>query len=374
MKIVTKIGQPRGKGVMFRFANAPEWVPVKDVRADRLSFQRFSKKTRQHPLFVKAISSLQRPLRHEAFVGAMVKVKTYNELACVTTIYKDGDYEVAWKSYPNQLYSVARKNVRLASKKELKVQSAQRKRKRIFVDIEEEREYEEEVQVQVQVQVQEEPKAQQEPVQVQDQVQVQVQEEQELHSYKKQATPEKIAQNTAFAVLLPVKPTVMILDHTEAFTTKALLKHGVSERKIYIAQPNIEVAAKIHIAHPKLKIFNGFAGDFIFNTKKQFNGVFLDYCGMPGGLGKKNSPMDDICNMFRYNKLKGDNVVFAVTVCARSAVKHSKKYESFDSLISFVQDQAEKHAYSITKPYRNIYTEQGHQTMCHYRCVLNKTH
>jgi hypothetical protein len=200
-------------------------------------------------------------------------------------------------------------------------------------------------------------------------------------TYKKDLTPtvSKTEQNTAFLDYLrtlgiPMKKlSVLVLDTSMLRTTRMLLTAGLMPSHIYIPQPDKVEAARMLEQYPTLRVFPGLkAGDLIWKMAGggvRFHGALMDYCGMAGKTGTKNMPMDDVVNLFRY-KLLQDQAVLTQTVCARSCVQVTEKYEGFKSLVKTVHNCARRSTQRVYKAKELIYTDPGSQTMCHYRCIV----
>jgi hypothetical protein len=201
--------------------------------------------------------------------------------------------------------------------------------------------------------------------------------------YKKDLTPtvSKTEQNTAFVVYLrslglPMKTiSVFVLDTSMLRTTRVLLAAGLLPSHIYIPQPDPAEASRMLEQYPTLRVFAGLkAGDLIWKMADRgvrFQGALMDYCGMAGSVGSKNSPVDDMVNLLRYNLL-ADQAVLTQTVCARSCVKVSQKYEGFKTLVKTVRNSAGRDGRRVSKTKQLIYTDPGSQTMCHFRCILSR--
>ena len=202
-------------------------------------------------------------------------------------------------------------------------------------------------------------------------------------AYKKDRTPivSKTEQNTAFlshlrSLGLPMKNLhVLVLDTSMLRTTHMLLEAGLMPSHIYIPQPDGVEAARMLEQHPTLRVFAGFkAGDLIWHMADRgvrFHGTLMDYCGAAGRIGRKNMPVDDMANLFRYNLL-ADQAVMTQTVCARSCVKVTQKFESFKYLVKNIRNCSRIHGRRVHSAEELIYTDPGSQTMCHFRCILSK--
>ena len=79
-----------------------------------------------------------------------------------------------------------------------------------------------------------------------------------------------------------------------------------------------------------------------------------------------------MANLFRYDLLS-DNAVLTQTVCARSHVQTFQKYAGFKSLLKNLRRYARLDGRRLYKAQKLIYTDPGSQTMCHFRCTLQKT-
>lgn len=199
--------------------------------------------------------------------------------------------------------------------------------------------------------------------------------------YKKDRTPvaSKSEQNTAFLVYIcslgiPMKKlSVLVLDTSMLRTTRMLLAAGLMPSHIYIPQPDEAEATRMLEQYPTLRVFAGLkAGDLIWKLADRgikFHGALMDYCGMPGKIGRKNAPVDDMVNLFRYNLLQ-DHAVLTQTVCARSCVQTSRKYDGFKSLVKSIRNHTRLDGRRLYKAKELIYTDPGSQTMCHFRCML----
>jgi hypothetical protein len=189
----------------------------------------------------------------------------------------------------------------------------------------------------------------------------------------------KSRQNTAFVQYLgtlgrPMRElVVLVLDTRACHTINALLLAGLLPSRIYIPQPDVEEAHHIQQTHPTVKVFPGYrAGDLIWHlagTQTRFHGMFLDYCGMPGDIGRKNTPADDLSNIQKYRLLQ-DRAVLAHTTCARSHQRVTRKFDSFLTLLA--QERKIFRGHNVYKTKRTIYTDPASQTMCHYQCILQK--
>jgi hypothetical protein len=201
--------------------------------------------------------------------------------------------------------------------------------------------------------------------------------------YTKDLTPtvSKTEQNTAFVVYLrslglPMKSIyVLVLDTSMLRTTRLLLAAGLLPSHIYIPQPDSVEASRMLEQYPTLRVFAGLkAGDLIWKMADRgvrFHGALMDYCGMIGAVGSKNTPVDDMMNLLRYNLL-ADQAVLTQTVCARSCVKVSYKYEGFKTLVKTIRNSAGRDGRRVSKTKQLIYTDPGSQTMCHFRCILSR--
>jgi hypothetical protein len=169
------------------------------------------------------------------------------------------------------------------------------------------------------------------------------------------------------------KLSVLVLDTSVLRTTHMLLTAGLMPSHIYIPQPDLVEAARMLEQYPTLRVFAGLkAGDLIWKMADRgvrFHGALMDYCGMAGKTGTKNTPMDDVVNLFRYNLLQ-DQAVLTQTVCARSCVQVTEKYEGLRSLVKTIQNCSRRSGQRVYKAKELIYTDPGSQTMCHYRCVI----
>jgi hypothetical protein len=191
----------------------------------------------------------------------------------------------------------------------------------------------------------------------------------------------KTEQNTVFVAYLrtlglPMKQLyVLVLDTSVLRTTHMLLAAGLMPSHIYIPQPNGVEAARMLEAYPTLRVFAGLkAGDLIWKLADRgvrFHGAMMDYCGAPGTIGRKNTPVDDMDNLLRYNLL-ADQAVLTQTVCARSCRKVTQKFEGFKHLVTTIQKCARRDGRRMRKAQGITYTDPGSQTMCHFRCILSK--
>ena len=194
-------------------------------------------------------------------------------------------------------------------------------------------------------------------------------------------TVSKTEQNAAFLAYLrsldiPMKHLfVLVLDTSMLRTTRMLLAAGLVPSHIYIPQPDAVEASRMLEHYPTLRVFAGLkAGDLIWKMADRgvrFHGALMDYCGAPGKIGSKNTPTDDMNNLLHYNLLE-DQAVLTQTVCARSCVKVSKKYEGFTRLVKTIRNSAGRDGRRVLKTKKTIYTDPGSQTMCHFRCILSK--
>jgi len=195
-------------------------------------------------------------------------------------------------------------------------------------------------------------------------------------------TVSKTEQNTAFlrylcSLNIPVKKLqVLVLDTSILRTTRMLLAAGLLPSHIYIPQPDEVEATRMLEQCPTLRVFAGLkAGDLIWKMADRnikFHGALLDYCGAPGQYGRKNTPMDDLANLFRY-KLLSDTAVLTQTVCARSHVRTFQKYAGFKAMRKSIRTYSRLDKRRLYKAKEIIYTDPGSQTMCHFRCILQKT-
>ena len=204
-----------------------------------------------------------------------------------------------------------------------------------------------------------------------------------VSTYKKHltSTVSKTEQNTAFlgylrSLGIPMKNlVVLVLDTSRLRTTRMLLAAGLLPSRIYIPQPNGVEAAQMLKQYPTLRVFAGLkAGDLIWkmaDRKVRFHGALLDYCGAGGKIGRKNMPVDDMANLLRYNLL-ADQAVLTQTVCARSSVRVTEKFQNFKYLVKTVRGCSRRDRRRVTKAKELIYTDPGSQTMCHFRCVISK--
>jgi hypothetical protein len=191
--------------------------------------------------------------------------------------------------------------------------------------------------------------------------------------------PSKTEQNDAFVTYLHAlgkemkSLRVIVLDTHMLRTTRTLLAAGILPSHIYIPQPDIKEAKIMSKLYPTLRVYPGIkVGDLIWtlaDKKITFDGVMMDYCGMPGYLGQKNTPVDDVTNLFHYNILS-KNAVLTQTVCARSCTRTLTKFEGFTRLVKTVHTAVRRNKRKIYKARENIYTDPGSQTMCHFRCVV----
>lgn len=171
----------------------------------------------------------------------------------------------------------------------------------------------------------------------------------------------------------PGSMKALVLDTEELNTTKMLLQYGLKAQNIYIPNDTKSICDAIRNINKKLNVFEKKMGSILHSlatSKHRFDLIYADYCGMVGESGKPNFPMDDFTMIKKYNILQ-DEAVVAVTVCGRSYQKRSKgKYEQFKLLKNYILH--ERVDYDITNEKDQIYTEQGHQTMCHFSGRLNK--
>jgi hypothetical protein len=201
--------------------------------------------------------------------------------------------------------------------------------------------------------------------------------------YKKDLTPvvSKTEQNTTFVAYLrslgvAMKSiSVLVLDTSMLRTTRMLLAAGLMPSHIYIPQPDAVEASRMLEQYPTLRVFSGLkAGDLIWKMADRgvrFQGAMMDYCGMAGAMGTKNTPVDDMINLLRYNLLD-DRAVLTQTVCARSCMKVIQKYEGFKNLMKTIRNSAGRDGRRLSKTKQLIYTDPGSQTMCHFRCILSR--
>ena len=201
--------------------------------------------------------------------------------------------------------------------------------------------------------------------------------------YKKDRNPtlSKTEQNMAFLVYLrslglPMKKlSVLVLDTSVLRTTRLLLAAGLVPSHIYIPQPDTVEAVRMLEKYPTLRVFAGLkAGDLIWKMADRgvrFHGALMDYCGMAGKVGTKIMPMDDVTNLFRYSLL-ADQAVLTQTVCARSHVRVTQKYEGLKSIVKTIRNCSRRDGRSMCKAKELIYTDPGSQTMCHFRCIISK--
>jgi hypothetical protein len=204
-----------------------------------------------------------------------------------------------------------------------------------------------------------------------------------MSMYKKDRnqTLSKTEQNTAFLVYLrslgiPMKKlSVLVLDTSVLRTTRMLLAAGLMPSHIYIPQPDVVEATLMLDQYPTLRVFVGLkAGDLIWKMADRgvrFHGALMDYCGMPGKIGRKNTPVDDMASLLRYNLL-ADQAVLTQTVCARSCVQVTEKFESFKYLVRIIRNCSRHDGRRLYKAKELIYTDPGSQTMCHFRCILSR--
>ena len=191
--------------------------------------------------------------------------------------------------------------------------------------------------------------------------------------------PSKTEQNNAFVTYLRVlgkemrSLRVIVLDTYRLRTTRTLIAAGMLPSHIYIPQPDIIEAKIMNTLYPTLKVYAGMkVGDLIWTLADKnitFDGVMMDYCGMPGYIGQKNTPVDDVTNLFHYNILS-KNAVLTQTVCARSCTRTLTKFEGFTRLVKTVHTAVRRNKRKVYKARENIYTDPGSQTMCHFRCVV----
>jgi hypothetical protein len=191
----------------------------------------------------------------------------------------------------------------------------------------------------------------------------------------------KTEQNTAFveylqSLGLPMKQLyVLVLDTSRLRTTRLLLAAGLMPSHIYIPQPDAVEAACMLETYPTLRVFAGLkAGDLIWKMADRnvlFHGALMDYCGVPGIIGRKNTPVDDMNNLLHYNLL-ADQAVLTQTVCARSHVKVTRKFEGFKHLVQTIKKCARRDGRLLRKSQGITYTDPGSQTMCHFRCILSR--
>ena len=195
------------------------------------------------------------------------------------------------------------------------------------------------------------------------------------NSYTKRNTATKQAQNSKFIQhLRELKPLnkvkVFILDTGNCFSTAACVAAGIRPSRIYIPQPDHDEAARIKQKYPTVKVYPGYkAGELVFalaGKTRAFDGFMLDYCGMPGNPGQKNSPMDDISNIAKYDLLS-DSAVVTQTVCARSCKRVNKKHENLYNLIQHTKGSI---SHKISNMKTNIYKDKGSQTMCNVQYIL----
>ena len=201
--------------------------------------------------------------------------------------------------------------------------------------------------------------------------------------YTKDRTPtvSKTQQNTSFLAYLqtldiPMKKLiVLVLDTSMLRTTRLLLDAGLLPSHIYIPQPDMVEAAMMLEQFPTLKVFAGIkAGDLVWELADRpirLHGALLDYCGAPGKVGRKNMPADDVANLFRYNLL-ADHAVLTQTICARSCVRVTQKYEGLKYLVKTIENCARRLGRRLYKSKEIVYTDPGSQTMCHFRCIVSK--
>ena len=202
-------------------------------------------------------------------------------------------------------------------------------------------------------------------------------------AYTKDQTPmvSKTEQNTAFveylrSLGLPMKQLyVLVLDTSRLRTTRLLLAAGLVPSHIYIPQPDAVEATCMLETYPTLRVFAGLkAGDLIWkmaDRNVRFHGALMDYCGVPGIIGRKNTPVDDMNNLMHY-RLLADQAVLTQTVCARSPVKVTRKFEGFRHLVQTIKKCALRDGRLLRKAQGITYTDPGSQTMCHFRCILSR--
>ena len=200
-------------------------------------------------------------------------------------------------------------------------------------------------------------------------------------TYHKDRTPSKDKQNDGFVQALQrinvacYAHRVLVLDTKYCRSIDALRAIGVWSSRIYVPQPDADEAQRIKRQHPTVRVYPGIkAGDLIWqlaNTSIKFSGLLLDYCGMPGDRGHKNTPLDDVENVFRYNLLEDQSVV-TCTICARSCQRTTEKFSEFKRLVSTFRTLARQYGMKLSRLTTMVYTDPGSQTMCHVRFVLTR--
>lgn len=149
------------------------------------------------------------------------------------------------------------------------------------------------------------------------------------------------------------KPTsslnALVLDAEDMRFSNILLENGFKKENIDVANcgdlHTIREMQKLQRAN----VYAMFMGDFIdinAQNAKKYDIFYLDYCGMPGMIGKKNTPLDDIEKIFK-KRLVANNARIAITVCARNNTKNRIKYEQAQIVKNYLVACAVNHGYII---------------------------
>jgi len=251
--------------------------------------------------------------------------------ATVTEIYYDGDLGLVWSDHPEDVYSLPVSDVTPKRRRSPSPVTTSKKRQRGGT------------------------------------------------TYTKQMTTSKEDQNAMFVEYLQTlgrdmrQLRVMVLDTRACHSIRALVGAGVQPSRIYVPQPDADEAAAIKRQFPTVRAYSGRKmGDLIWElagSKTQFDGILGDYCGMPGSVGKKNTPMDDVSNLFRYDML-AETAVVTQTICARSRTTSATKFSGLRMLKNHLSKKIRQNNRRMRRTKTYTYTDPGSQTMCHLRCIV----
>lgn len=121
-------------------------------------------------------------------------------------------------------------------------------------------------------------------------------------------------------------------------------------------------------------VHDSFLGDFVRATTpktKKYDLLFLDYCGMPGGADKVNTPLHDINELFEKEFIAKRSIL-GLTVCIRNYAKTIMMYQNMHQMANAVISAAFSNGYLATTKMQTIYKDKGSQTMCFVCFYINK--
>lgn len=164
------------------------------------------------------------------------------------------------------------------------------------------------------------------------------------------------------------KLKALVLDAEDTkFSEVLVINHGVQSTNIDVPNCNGADVVEEMNARGFATVHDSFLGDFLRSPAsqktKQYDLLFLDYCGMPGDAGKPNTPIHDMAELFE-GRFVAKRATLGVTVCLRNHAKTAIMYQNMHKIANAVTSAAFTNGYLATTKMQTIYKDQGSQTMC----------